>query len=283
MGIHFRDVSYTHAKRTPMEHKAVSGITLSIPDGQFVAIMGSSGSGKSTLGLLGAGLLKPDTGNVNVDPISENNTKTRSEFWNKVAYVSQFPEHQLFEETVFRDIGYSLRRMKHSDREIAAKVKDAMEKVGLPFERYKDCSPFQLSGGEQKRVALAGALILKPKIVILDEPTVGLDPLNRVQLLALLAFLRRTYRITVIFITHYLQEALEHADRLVILHNGKLFYDLKPAAIQCALDDPDIPLSPTPLLRFRKELESLFPGKIESELVQENKLLACITDRLIRE
>jgi len=265
-----------------MEHKAVNGVTLSIPDGQFAAIMGPSGSGKTTLGQLAAGLLMPETGLVYVDHIPTNSRKNRSELSNKVAYVSQFPEHQLFEETVFRDIRYGLRRRKYSEPEIMEKVKGAMECVGLSFEAYKDRSPFQLSGGEQRRVTLAGAVVLEPKILILDEPTAGLDPLTRGKLLALLTVLQRTKQMTIVCITHYLQDALECADRLVILNNGRLVYDLKPAEIHCVLEDPAIALSPTPLLRFRKELESFFSGKIDSELIQENKLFAFIADRLMR-
>lgn len=282
MGIYFRNVSYTHAKRSPMAHKAVNDITVSIPDGQFVAVMGPSGSGKSTLGQLGAGLLHPDAGTVNVDNFSTNNRKSCSDLWNKVAYVSQFPEHQLIEETVFRDICYGLRKMKYNDREITEKVKEAMENVGLGFEQYKDRSPFQLSGGEKRRVALAGALILEPKILILDEPTVGLDPLTRVKFLALLTLLQRRRSMTIVCITHNLQDALEHADRLVILSHGQLIYDLKITEIRRVLEDPDFPLSSTPLLRFHKELESFFRGKIDPELIQECKLLTLITDRLMR-
>ncbi|MNO20670.1 Energy-coupling factor transporter ATP-binding protein EcfA2 [compost metagenome] len=282
MGINFRKVSYTHSKRSPLAHKVVNDITFSIPDGQFVAVMGPSGSGKSTLGQLAAGLLHPDTGTVNVDNIPRNIRKSRSDFLNKVTYVSQYPEHQLIEETVFRDIRYGLRRMKYNDQEITVKVKEAMENVGLSFEQYKDRSPFQLSGGEKKRVVLAGAMILEPKILILDEPTVGLDPLTREKFLALLTLLQRTRPMTIVFITHNLQDALEHADRLVILSHGQLIYDLKITEIWRVLEDPDIPLSPTPLLRFQKELESFFRGKIDPELVQEYKLLNFITNRLMR-
>ncbi|WP_274364961.1 ATP-binding cassette domain-containing protein [Paenibacillus thermotolerans] len=282
MGIDFRNVSYTHAKRSPMAHRAVNDITCSIPDGQFVAVMGPSGSGKSTLGQLGAGLLHPDTGIVYVDNIPTNNKRSRSDAWNKVAYVSQFPEHQLIEESVFRDISYGLRSMKYNDREITVKVKEAMESVGLSFEQYKDRAPSQLSGGEKRRVALAGTIILKPKILILDEPTAGLDPLTRVKFLALLTFLQRTRRLTIVCITHHLQDALEHADRLLIINRGQLIRDLKITEIRSVLEDPDIPLSSTPLLRFLNELESLFGGKIDPELVQEYKLLTFIAERLTR-
>lgn len=265
-----------------MAHKAVNDITVFIPDGQFVAVMGPSGSGKSTLGQLGAGLLHPDMGTVNVVNIPANNSKSRSDLWNKVAYVSQFPDHQLIEETVFRDIRYGLRRMKYSDREITEKVKEAMENVGLGFEQYKDRSLFQLSGGEKRRVVLAGALILEPKILIVDEPTVGLDPLTRLKFLALLTFLQQTRSLSIVCITHNLQDALEHADRLVILSHGQLIYDLKITEIRRVLEDPDIPLSSTPLLRLHKELGFFFRGKIAPELVQECKLLTLITDQLMR-
>lgn len=282
MGIYFSDVSYTYAKGTPMERKAVNGITLSIPEGQMIAIMGSSGSGKSTLGQISAGLLKPDKGTVYVDNIPINNSKSRSQLWNKIAYVSQFPEQQLFEETVFLDISCGLRRMKYSDHEIMVKVKEAMETAGLDFERYKDRSPFQLSGGEQRLVALAGVLITEPSILVLDEPTVGLDSLARMKFHALLTFLKRTRRISIVYITHDLQDALEHADRLIILHNGQLVYDLKATAIQSVLGHTGFPLISTPLLRLCKELEFIFPEIIDSEIVQENRLLAYVTERLLR-
>lgn len=265
-----------------MEHKAVNGMTFSIPQGQFAAVMGSSGSGKTTLGQLAAGLLRPETGLVYVDKIPTNNRKKRSEISNKVAYVTQFPEHQLFEETVFRDIRYGLRAKKHDEQEITAKVKDAMEGVGLSFEAYKDRSPFQLSGGEQRRVALAGAIVLEPKILILDEPTAGLDPWTRGKFLALLTVFQRTKQMTIVYITHHLQDALEYADRLLILNNGRLVFDLKPAEIRYVLEEPSFALLPTPLLRLLNELEFYFPGKIDFELVQENKLLSFITDRLMR-
>lgn len=270
MGIYLDDVSYTYAKGTPMEHRAIKGITLSISDGQMIAVMGSSGSGKSTLGQLCTGLLKPDKGTVHVD------------HGNKIAYVSQFPEHQLFEETVFLDIGFGLRKLKISGHEKWAKVKEAMEMVGLDFERYKDRSPFRLSGGEKRLVALAGALLTEPHVLILDEPTVGLDPSARMKLHAVLAFLIRTRRISILYMTHDLQDALEHADRLVLLHNGEAAYDLKTTEINHVLERTDIPLYPTPLLRLRKELQSFFPELNNSEIVQENKLLSFITDRLIR-
>lgn len=282
MGIDFFDISYTYDRRTSIEHKAVSGITFSISDGQFVAIMGSSGSGKTTLGQLSAGLLVPETGHVYVNNMATNSRRNRLDHSHNVAYVSQFPEQQLFEETVFRDICYGLRRKKYNDQVITKKVKSAMECVGLSFEAFKDRSPFGLSGGEQRRVALAGAVILEPKVLILDEPTAGLDPLTGRKILAWLTTLQRMKNMTIVLITHHLQDALEYADRLVILHNGRLVYDLKPAEIRSVLDDSDIALSPTPLLRFCTELEPFFPGQIDSKLVQENKLFAFITDRLMR-
>ncbi|MNJ51947.1 Energy-coupling factor transporter ATP-binding protein EcfA2 [compost metagenome] len=157
-----------------------------------------------------------------------------------------------------------------------------MELIGLDFERYKDRSPFQLSGGEQRLAAVAGALIKEPNILILDEPTVGLDPSARMKLHAVLAFLQRTRRISIVYITHDLQDALEHADRLILLHHGELVHDLKATAIQSVFDHPGIPLFPTPLLRLRKELEVIFPEIIDSEIVQENKLLNYVSERLLR-
>ena len=268
MGINFSKVSFKYAKRSSTADKVVNDVTLYIPDGQFVAVMGASGSGKSTLGQLAAGLLHPDSGTVSLD--------------NKVTYVSQYPEHQFIEDTVFRDIRYGLRRMKYNDQEIIVKVKKALEEVGLDFEQYKDRSPFQLSGGEKKRVALAEAIILEPKVLILDEPTVGLDPLTRIKFLALLTSLQRSRQLTIMFITHHLQDALEHADRLIVLKHGQLIYDLKVTEIRSVLEDPDFPLKATPLLRLQKELEAFFTDKIDPELVQEHKFVTFIANRLTR-
>lgn len=268
MGIYFSKVSFKYAKRSSLANKVVNDVTFSIPEGQFVVIMGASGSGKSTLGQLAAGLLHPDTGTVSLGK--------------EVTYVSQYPEHQFIEETVFRDIRYGLHRKKYNDQEIMIKVKKALEEVGLDFEQYKDRSPFQLSGGEKKRVALAEAIILESKVLILDEPTAGLDPLTRVKFLALLTSLQRSRQLTIMFITHHLQDALEHADRLIVLKHGQLIYDLQVTEIRSVLEDPDFPLQSTPLLRLHKELEAFFFDKIDPELVQEHPFLTFIANRLTR-
>ncbi|TMV48591.1 ATP-binding cassette domain-containing protein [Paenibacillus mesophilus] len=280
MGIHFQNVSFTHAKRSPVRQTAISRFSLEVPDGQIVAVMGPSGSGKSTLGQLAGGLLVPDGGTVWVDGVDTKKRGNRRILLQKIGYVAQFPEHQLFEATVVRDIGFGLRGLRMTEREVADRVKRAMESVGLPYERYRDRSPFRLSGGEKRRVAIAGALVRDPGIVILDEPTVGLDPVVRIQLLDLLKRIQAANRITVLCITHDLQGALEFADRLVFLDNGELAADVMISEMTPACEIASS-LPPTPLIRLLKELEAVFPGQIPAGLVREQALLDFMAERLL--
>lgn len=280
MGIRFENVSFTHAKRTPVRQTAINCFSLEVPDGQIVAVMGPSGSGKSTLGQLAGGLLAPDIGTVWVDGVDTKKRGNRRLLLQKIGYVAQFPEHQLFEATVARDIGFSLRGLRMTEREAADRVKRAMESVGLPYERYRDRSPFRLSGGEKRRVTMAGALVREPDILILDEPTVGLDPVVRIQLLDLLKRIQAANRITVLYITHDLQSALDCADRLVTLNNGKLAADVMTSEMTHA-SGIAMSLPPTPLILLLKELEAVFPGQIPAGLVRERALLDFISKRLI--
>ncbi|MEF3306777.1 ATP-binding cassette domain-containing protein [Paenibacillus sp. GYB003] len=281
MGIRFQNVSFAHAKRSPVRQTAITRLSLIVPDGQIVAVMGPSGSGKSTLGQLAGGLLVPDAGTVWVDDVDTKQRGNRRILWQKIGYVAQFPEHQLFEATVAQDVGFGLRGLKMTGLEAADRVKRAMESVGLPYERYRDRSPFRLSGGEKRRVALAGALVRDPRILILDEPTVGLDPLVRGQLLDLLKRIQAARRITVVYITHDLQGALECADRLVFLDKGELAADVMTSDITPACEFASS-LPPTPLIRLLKELDAAFPGQLPAGLVREQALLDFIAKRLPR-
>ncbi|PYI56297.1 ATP-binding cassette domain-containing protein [Paenibacillus flagellatus] len=281
MGIRFQNVSFTHAKRSSVRQSAVSRFSLDVPDGQIVAVMGPSGSGKSTLGQLAGGLLVPDGGTVWVDGVDTRKRGSRRILLQKVGYVAQFPEHQLFEATVAQDIGFGLRGSGMTEREVADRVKRAMESVGLPYERYRERSPFRLSGGEKRRVAIAGALVRNPSLLILDEPTVGLDPAVRLQLLDLLKRIRAENGITVVTITHDLQGALECADRLVFLENGELAADVRTAELSPACKIASS-LPSTPLIRLLKEFEDVFPGQLPPGLVREQALLDFISKRLMR-
>lgn len=281
MGIVFQNVSFAHAKRSSVRQTAISGFSLIVPDRQFVAVMGPSGSGKSTLGQLAGGLLVPDSGTVWVDGVDTRKRGNRRSLLHKIGYVAQFPEHQLFEATVAQDVGFGLRGLSMTEREAADRVKWAMESVGLPYERYRDRSPFRLSGGEKRRVAIAGALVRGPSVFILDEPTVGLDPVVRIRLLDSLKRIQAANRITVLYMTHDLQGALECADRLVFLHNGELAADVLTAEMTSTCGSVSS-LPPTPLIRLLKELEAAFPGQMPDGLVRERALLDFVSERLLR-
>lgn len=244
--------------------------------------MGPSGSGKTTLGRLAGGLLVPDSGTVYVDGVQTNKRKNRPILIRKVGYVAQFPEYSLLEATVFQDIGYSLRGMKMTEEEAADKIKNAMESVGLAYERYRDRSPFRLSGGEKRRVALAGAIVREPSVLILDEPTAGLDPKSRVQFLDLIRLIQTANGTTVLYMTHHLQDALEYANRIVLLDQGELVVDTTISDVMHVPREVSAILKATPLIRFRTELEARFPGRIPAGLLREKALLDFVADHLLR-
>ncbi|CCQ93721.1 Energy-coupling factor transporter ATP-binding protein EcfA 2 [[Clostridium] ultunense Esp] len=259
MEIHFQNVSYEYGAGTPFSHLAIKNVTLTIPSGQFVALMGKTGSGKTTLAQMVNGLIRPTRGEVQVGEYritakKQNLTPLRS----RIGYAFQYPEHQLFEETVFQDIAFSLKQYEYPEEKIPLKVRQAMERVGLSYEEFKDRSPFQLSGGQMRKVALAGVLVIHPKILILDEPTAGLDPKGRLDLLTRISELHREERITILLITHHLEEALEYGERILFLREGELFADLKPKEVyreRKRLFTAGI--LPSPLLRFQERLEEL--------------------------
>ena len=220
--IEIRGVSYTYMERTPFEKIALRGINFSVSEGEFLAIAGHTGSGKSTLIQIIAGLIELKTGAVEVDGESVSEKSARR----KIGIVFQYPEYQLFEETVEKDIAFGPRNFGFSEAEIAARVDEAMKFVGLDAA-LKNVSPFELSGGQKRRVAIAGILALKPKYLILDEPTAGLDPKARAKLLAEIKKLHRA-GVTVIFVTHSMEDIANLARRVVVLAQGRLLFDGEP-------------------------------------------------------
>lgn len=215
-------VSYTYAAKTPFEKNALRGISFSVNEGEFLAIAGHTGSGKSTLIQIIAGLIDLKTGAVEVDGENIREKLARR----KIGIVFQYPEYQLFEETVAKDIAFGPRNLGLSEAEIAARVDEAMKFVGLDAA-LKNVSPFELSGGQKRRVAIAGILALKPKYLILDEPTAGLDPKARTKLLAEIKKLHRA-GVTVIFVTHSMEDIANLARRVVVLSQGRLLFDGEP-------------------------------------------------------
>jgi energy-coupling factor transport system ATP-binding protein len=222
MPITLSHVSYTYQPGTPYQWQALDDVTLEIPDGEFWGVIGPTGSGKSTLIQHMNGLIKPTAGQVLVDgtDLARKGANLR-QVRQKVGLVFQYPEHQLFGETIYEDIGFGPKNMGLSAAEVEQRVLRAMERVGLA-ESFRTRSPFGLSGGQARRVALAGVLAMEPRVLILDEPTAGLDPRGREEILSLI----RTFPahgMTVILVSHSMEDVAEMADKVLVMHRGKVF------------------------------------------------------------
>ncbi len=226
MSIRVENLSHTYNPGTPFERRAVDNVTLEIKDGEFVAIVGETGSGKSTLIQHFNGLLKPTQGQVFVDEVDiwGKGVHLKS-IRQKVGLVFQYPEHQLFEETVFKDIAFGPRNIGLPDDEVGRRVQQAMKMVGLDYEALCDRSPFELSGGEKRRVAMAGVIAMKPSVIVLDEPASGLDPRGRDQVLAEIQELHQEFGFTVVLVSHSMEDVAKLARRVVVLHGATLIAD----------------------------------------------------------
>lgn len=225
MPIALNHVCLTYEQGTPFETPALCDISLKIEDGQFVGILGHTGCGKSTLVQLIAGLVKPTSGEVLLDGKNINQKAyDRNELRKKVGVLFQYPEYQLFETTVGKDVAFGLKRSGLSRAEVDVRVRRALEMVGFDYEKVHSLSPLGLSGGEKRKVAIAGVLATEPQILILDEPIAGLDPLGRESLLKLLDTLNSSGT-TILMISHNTDALVEHAKRMLVLENGKLIID----------------------------------------------------------
>lgn len=231
MPIELDNLTYVYMPATPFEAKAVEEISLKIEDGEFLGIIGHTGSGKTTLIGLMAGLLKPTTGRVLIDgkdiSVKSYDKKALRRY---IGVVFQYPEHQLFEETVYKDIAFGPRKTNVPEEEMDERIKHAMELMELDYERIKDLSPFELSGGQKRRVAIAGVLAMKPRVLILDEPVAGLDPKGRAHLMQLITKLN-SEGVTIIMITHSMDDLAENAKRVVVLNGAKLIMDDTPSKV----------------------------------------------------
>lgn len=229
MSIEVNQVTYTYMPQTAFERTALSKITLTIEEGVLTAIAGHTGSGKSTLVQHLNGILRPTQGSVLVDgqDLSAKD-KTSITARRRVGMVFQYPEHQLFEETVEEDIAFGPKNLGLSSEEIARRVRRAMELVRLDYDTYRERSPFQLSGGQKRRAAIAGVLAMEPKYLVLDEPTAGLDPRGRDDLLQRIVRLHREKKMTVIFVSHNMDDIARLADRVIFMHEGRVLLDGPP-------------------------------------------------------
>lgn len=230
--IEINNLSHIYSPGLPFEKKAVDDISLKIEENEFIGLIGHTGSGKSTFIQHLNGLLKPSSGEIiidgtRVDKSGSNLTDLRK----KVGLVFQYPEYQLFEETIERDIAFGPRNLDISEEEVQERVKTSMESVGLDYETYKDKSPFELSGGLKRRVAIAGVLAMEPKVLILDEPTAGLDPRGRDEILSEIKSIHENRKITVILVSHSMEDVAKIAERIIVFDKGKVFLDGEPREI----------------------------------------------------
>jgi len=232
MSIEITNLKYTYMPGTPYEKSALEDINLEIDEGSFVGIIGHTGSGKSTLIQHMNGLLKPREGRIKVDDrdIWEKGYK-RSEVRQKVGLVFQYPEHQLFEETVFKDVAFGPRNIGLNEKDITKRVKWAMNMVGLSYNDLKEASPFGLSGGQRRRIAIAGVLAMRPKYLVLDEPTAGLDPEGRREILGHIRDMNRKQGITIIIVTHNMDEIARLADRIIVMEKGRIAHSGTPEEV----------------------------------------------------
>lgn len=262
MSIEFVNLEHLYSAGSPFEYKALDNINLKIKEGKFIGLIGQTGSGKSTLIQHMNGLIKPTKGTVIIDEFDLSNKSTiMKEVRKRVGLVFQYPEHQIFEETVEKDISFGPKNMGIAKEEISLRVKEAMEIVGIDYEDYKDKSPFDLSGGQMRRVAIAGVIAMKPQVLILDEPTAGLDPRGREQILTQIKAMHQKYKMTVILVSHSMEDIAKYTDEIIVMYKGKvLLYDtpkniFKEAKLleEIGLDVPKV----TELLRKLKKKDPL--------------------------
>ena len=220
--INLKDVSYVYMAGGPFEKKALDNVSLSIGKGEFIGLIGHTGSGKSTLIQLLNGLLKPTSGDIIVDGknLSDKETKLRDIRF-KVGLVMQYPEYQLFEETVYKDIAFGPSNMGLSENEIKERVEFAANVVGLSPELLEK-SPFDLSGGQKRRAAIAGVIAMQPQVLILDEPTAGLDPKGRDEILYKIKDMHSRMNLTVILVSHSMEDVAKLADRILVMNGGRV-------------------------------------------------------------
>ena len=232
MSIKIENLTHVYMPKTPFEKKALDDVNLVIEDGEFLALIGHTGSGKSTLIQHLNGLLEPSSGRILVDNIDITNKETKlTDIRKKIGLVFQYPEYQLFEETIEKDIAFGPNNLGLSEEGVSDRVKKSMEMVGLDYESYKDVSPFDLSGGQKRRVAIAGVIAMEPKVLILDEPTAGLDPKGRDDILDQIKTLHEKYKMTIVLVSHSMEDVGKLAERIVVMNKGKIALMGKPAEI----------------------------------------------------
>ena len=226
-----RNLDYIYSAGTPFEHKALDNVSFALEPGEFVGIIGHTGSGKSTLMQQMNGLLKPTSGQVLLDGVdiwSDKKLTRQARF--RVGLVFQYPEYQLFEETVYRDIAFGPKNMGLEEKEVDRRVREAAGFVGLT-EAQLEVSPFDLSGGQKRRVAIAGVIAMEPEVLILDEPTAGLDPVGRSGILGNIEAYRQAKNATIMMVSHSMEDVARLTDRLLVMNGSRLAMDGTPSEV----------------------------------------------------
>jgi len=218
MQIEVKDLTCVYSAGMPFQTTAIEGVSFAVAEGEFCAIIGHTGSGKTTLVQLIAGLLKPSRGSVSAD-------KTR------IGIVFQYPEYQLFEETVLKDVCFGPKNMGFDEEKCVRRARHALELVGLDPDKYADISPFNMSGGEKRRAAIAGVMAMRPEVLILDEPAAGLDPKGHKDILEMISRIRREYNMTIIIVSHNMDDVAGLANHVLVMDKGRLVMDGSPKDI----------------------------------------------------
>ena len=232
MSIKIENLTHIYMPKSPFEKVALDNVNLTINDGEFVALIGHTGSGKSTLIQHLNGLLKPSSGRIIVDDIDLTAEGVKlTDVRKKVGLVFQYSEYQLFEETIEKDIAFGPKNLGLNEEQITDRVKKAMEMVNLGYETYRNQSPFDLSGGQKRRVAIAGVIAMEPKVLILDEPTAGLDPKGRDDILGQIKTLHDKYGMTIILVSHSMEDVAKLAERVIVMNEGKVALQGKPEEV----------------------------------------------------
>ena len=231
MSIELKNVTYTYSPGTAYEIHALKDVNLTIPDGQFIGIIGHTGSGKSTLIQHFNALIRPTSGTITYNGEDIWGEKyDRRALRSEVGLVFQYPEHQLFETTIFDDVCFGPKNQGLSKEEAGLRAFEALRSVGMPEELYYQ-SPFDLSGGQKRRVAIAGVLAMKPEVLILDEPTAGLDPAGRDEILDLVARMHRERNMTVILVSHSMEDVAKYVERIIVMNHGQVMFDGIPKEV----------------------------------------------------
>lgn len=263
MSLEIKHLDHTYSEGSPFEFKALKNVNAVIESGEFIGLIGHTGSGKSTLIQHLNGLLKPTSGTVlfNGADIFEEKKEGLIQVRHKIGLVFQYPEHQLFEETVEKDVAFGPKNLGLSEEEINRRVKHAIKMVGLNYEKVREKSPFELSGGQMRRVAIAGVLAMDPDVLILDEPTAGLDPSGRDEILSQIKTLHEKKKMTVILVSHSMEDVGRLVDKILVMHAGEVVFFDTPRKVFTEIDTLEsIGLAVPEVTYLMRELKKVYPA-----------------------